>query len=60
MKEVTMLVKPTPQQLAWQEAGLSMFLHFGINTFTDKEWGDGKEDAYVGATASSEKYSCRS
>jgi len=39
-----MLVKSTPQQLAWQEAELSMFLHFGINTFTDREWGDGKED----------------
>ncbi len=37
------MVKPTSQQLAWQEAGLTMFLHFGINTFTDREWGDGKE-----------------
>ena len=39
-----MLVKPTPQQLAWQEAELSMFLHFGINTFTDREWGEGNEE----------------
>ncbi|HZO91020.1 MAG TPA: alpha-L-fucosidase [Chthonomonadaceae bacterium] len=39
-----MLVKPTPQQLAWQEAELSLFLHFGMNTFTNREWGDGEED----------------
>jgi alpha-L-fucosidase len=39
-----MIATPTPQQLAWQEAELSMFLHFGINTMTDREWGDGRED----------------
>lgn len=37
-------VKPAPQQLAWQEAELSLFLHFGMNTFTDREWGEGTED----------------
>lgn len=42
-----MLVKPTPQQLAWQEAELTMFLHFGVNTFTDREWGDGKENPEI-------------
>ena len=35
---------PTPQQLEWQQMELTAFLHFGINTFTNREWGDGSED----------------
>lgn len=30
-------------QLAWQQGELSLFLHYGMNTYTDKEWGDGTE-----------------
>ena len=35
---------PTPQHLEWQQMELTAFLHFGINTFTGREWGDGKEN----------------
>lgn len=34
---------PTPQQLEWQQMEFTAFLHFGINTFTGREWGDGTE-----------------
>jgi alpha-L-fucosidase len=38
---------PTPSQLAWQRDELALFLHFGVNTFTDREWGDGKESPAI-------------
>ena len=40
-------VVPTPQQLAWQQTELSAFLHFGVNTFTDREWGEGTESPKI-------------
>jgi alpha-L-fucosidase len=39
--------RPSPAQLAWQRRELALFLHFGVNTFTDREWGDGREDPRI-------------
>lgn len=38
---------PHPRQLAWQKLEFTCFIHFGINTFTGREWGSGKEKASV-------------
>lgn len=35
---------PSPAQLRYQELELNTFIHFGLNTFTNAEWGDGTAD----------------
>ena len=34
-------IKPSPQQVAWQDLEFGVLIHFGTNTFLDREWGDG-------------------
>lgn len=35
---------PHPRQLKWQETEFYAFFHYGMNTYTNKEWGYGNED----------------
>ena len=40
-------VRPSPQQLAWQKLEFIAFIHYTVNAFTDKEWGEGTEDEAI-------------
>ncbi|HZC27257.1 MAG TPA: alpha-L-fucosidase [Actinopolymorphaceae bacterium] len=37
-------IVPRPSQVAWQQREVTAFTHFGMNTFTNREWGSGMED----------------
>ena len=38
---------PSDRQVAFQQLEFYAFVHFTVNTFTDKEWGDGTEDPSI-------------
>ncbi|QDH23316.1 alpha-L-fucosidase [Saccharibacillus brassicae] len=37
-------IAPSPRQLNWQRLEFYGFIHFGMNTMTGREWGEGHED----------------
>jgi alpha-L-fucosidase len=40
-------VKPSPQQIEWQDLEFGVIIHFSTNTFLDREWGDGTADPSI-------------
>ncbi len=40
-------VVPSDRQLAFQQLEFYAFIHFTVNTYTDREWGDGTEEESI-------------
>jgi alpha-L-fucosidase len=52
--------EPSILQKEWMDMGFGMFIHFGINTYYDKEWSEGNYDPYrINPTALSTDEWCR-
>ena len=49
-------IVPSERQIKWQDTEFYAFFHFGINTFTNSEWGNGNEDPEL---FNPEKLDCR-
>lgn len=47
LEERLVQVCPSKRQLAHQQLEFYAFVHFTVNTFTDKEWGDGNENPEI-------------
>ena len=47
IKKQNKLATPTPQQAAWQDMEIGMFIHFGIETWQDKETDDEPKMEYT-------------
>ena len=45
--KVASCVVPNENQLRWFELEQYAFIHFGVNTYTGKQWGDGTEDEKI-------------
>ena len=43
LMQAAVAIKPDPRQYEWQQNEFIAFIHFGVNTFTGKEWGTGFE-----------------
>lgn len=49
-------IVPSERQLKWHEMEFYAFVHYGMNTYTNSEWGSGNEDPELFAP---EKLDCR-
>ena len=49
-------IVPSERQIKWQELEFYSFIHFGMNTFTNSEWGNGNDDPEL---FNPEKLDCR-